>query len=67
MPWEGTVQVTVNGINGTVSSPISTDPAALANITMAICKGQGYSGVLRYCKRCNNYDYYSIVPSVQFC
>eukprot|EP00731_Ephydatia_muelleri_P015302 Em0008g1022a len=48
VPWEGTVQVTVNGINGTVSSPISADPAALANITMAICRGQGYSGVLRY-------------------
>ena len=53
MPWAGIVQVVVNGINGTVcSANVLPDPSAAgaANVTMAICRDQGYTGVLRYCK-----------------
>ena len=52
VPWAGIVQVVVNGINGTVCSnalPDSTTAGA-ANVTMAICRDQGYTGVLRSCK-----------------
>ena len=49
MPWAGIVQVVVNGINGTVCSTVLTTAGA-ANVTMAICRDQGYTGVLRSCK-----------------
>ena len=53
VPWAGTVQMVVNGISGTICSTNAVpDPNAsgAANVSMAICRDQGYAGVLRTCK-----------------